>query len=95
MAAGSDYMGGNRRRAGGAVKVGSSDFREIAEHHVPEKADTQVERILVDGADAVVPGEIRQTTRSAGRAYRARFALHVTVESGLVTGAVPRRPVGP
>jgi ketosteroid isomerase-like protein len=63
----------------------AAHFREIAEHHVPEKADTQVERVLVDGDDAVVLGEIRLTSRSTGRAYRARFALHLTVEDGLVT----------
>ncbi|MEU6745638.1 nuclear transport factor 2 family protein [Spirillospora sp. NPDC046719] len=63
----------------------AAHFREIAEHHVPEKADTQVERVLVDGDDAVVLGEIRLTSRSTGRAYRARFALHLTVENGLVT----------
>jgi ketosteroid isomerase-like protein len=32
-----------------------------------------------------VLGEIRQTARPTGRAYRARFALHLTVEDGLVT----------
>ncbi|WP_242888147.1 nuclear transport factor 2 family protein [Actinomadura litoris] len=63
----------------------AAHFREIAEHHVPEDVATQVERVLVDGADAVVLGEIRQTARSTGRAYRARFALHLTVENGLVT----------
>ncbi|WP_021594325.1 nuclear transport factor 2 family protein [Actinomadura welshii] len=63
----------------------AAHFREIAEHHVPEKADTRVERILVDGDDAVVLGEIRQTARSTGRAYRSRFALHLTIENGLVT----------
>ncbi|MER7344799.1 nuclear transport factor 2 family protein [Streptomyces aurantiacus] len=57
----------------------------IAAHHVPEAADTQVERILVDGEHAVVMGEIRQTAQPTGRAYRARFALHLTVEDGLVT----------
>ncbi|MUN35431.1 nuclear transport factor 2 family protein [Actinomadura litoris] len=63
----------------------AAHFREIAEHHVPEDVATEVERVLVDGADAVVLGEIRQTARSTGRAYRARFALHLTVENGLVT----------
>ncbi|MFD4635621.1 nuclear transport factor 2 family protein [Streptomyces sp. NPDC058284] len=63
----------------------AAHFRELAEHHVPEQAATEVERILVDGADAVVLGEIRQTARSTGRPYRARFALHLTVEGGLVT----------
>lgn len=60
-------------------------FRELASHHVPEEAGTEVERILVDGNDAVVTGEIRQTARSTGRAYRSWFALHLTVEKGLVT----------
>ncbi|MEU8954198.1 nuclear transport factor 2 family protein [Streptomyces sp. NPDC048518] len=63
----------------------AAHYRELAEHHVPEQVATQVERILVDGADAVVFGEIRQTARSTGRAYRARFALHLTVEGGFVT----------
>ncbi|MFE3991779.1 nuclear transport factor 2 family protein [Streptomyces goshikiensis] len=60
-------------------------YRELAEHHVPEHAATEVERILVDGSDAVVLGEIRQTARPTGRAYKARFALHLTVADGLVT----------
>ncbi|GGS32011.1 nuclear transport factor 2 family protein [Actinokineospora fastidiosa] len=60
-------------------------YRELVEHHVPEQVDTQVERVIVDGGDAVVLGEIRQTARPTGRAYRARFALHLTVEDGLIT----------
>ncbi|BDM69595.1 ketosteroid isomerase [Streptomyces nigrescens] len=60
-------------------------YRELAEHHVPGQAATEIERILIDGNDAVVLGEIRQTARSTGRAYRARFALHLTIENGLVT----------
>ncbi|MFD5651272.1 nuclear transport factor 2 family protein [Streptomyces sp. NPDC127039] len=63
----------------------AAHYRELAEHHLPEQADTEVERILVDGNDAVVIGEIRQTARPTGRAYHARFALHLTVENGLVT----------
>ena len=63
----------------------AAHFRQLAEHHVPADAATVVERVLVDGDDAVVLGEIRQTARSTGRAYRARFALHLTVENGLVT----------
>ncbi|MGC0418108.1 nuclear transport factor 2 family protein [Embleya sp. AB8] len=60
-------------------------YRLIAEHHVPELVGTTVERILVDGPDAVILGEIRQTARATGRAYTARFAMHVTVEHGLIT----------
>ncbi|MGH4031186.1 nuclear transport factor 2 family protein [Actinomycetota bacterium Odt1-20B] len=66
----------------------AAHYRELAEHHVPGvpgAAGTEIERILIDGADAVVLGEIRQTARPTTRAYRARFALHLTVEDGLVT----------
>ncbi|NUR38701.1 MAG: nuclear transport factor 2 family protein [Streptomyces sp.] len=62
----------------------AAHYRELAAHHVPGQADTRIERVLVDGADAVVLGEIRQTARSTGRPYRARFALHLTVENDLI-----------
>lgn len=63
----------------------AAHYRELAAHHVPGQAATRIERVLVDGEHAVVLGEIRQTARPTGRAYRARFALHLTVEDGLVT----------
>ncbi|WP_327183625.1 nuclear transport factor 2 family protein [Streptomyces sp. NBC_01334] len=63
----------------------AAHYRELAEHHVPGQAATVIERVLVDGDDAVVLGEIRRTARSTGRAYRARFALHLTIEDGQVT----------
>jgi hypothetical protein len=44
--------------------------RELAEHHVPEQADTEIERILIDGDDAVVLDEIRQAARSSSRRRR-------------------------
>ncbi|RII13113.1 SnoaL-like domain protein [Streptomyces sp. YIM 130001] len=62
----------------------AAHYRELAEHHVPDQVATEVERILVDGNDAVVTGEIRQAARPTGRAYRARFAMHLTFEGGLV-----------
>ncbi|MFI9051939.1 nuclear transport factor 2 family protein [Streptomyces sp. NPDC053427] len=63
----------------------AAHYRELAEHHVAGQAATEVERVFIDGNDAIVLGEIRQTARPTGRAYRARFALHLTVEHGLVT----------
>lgn len=62
----------------------AAHYRELEAHHLPDQAATEIERILVDGADAVVLGEIRQTARATGRPYRARFALHLTVEDGLI-----------
>ncbi|MEU6117839.1 nuclear transport factor 2 family protein [Streptomyces sp. NPDC047117] len=63
----------------------AAHYRELAEHHLPEAVGTEIERILVDGPDAVVTGEIRRTARATHRPYRARFALHLTVENGLIT----------
>ena len=60
-------------------------YREISRYHVPEQNGTVIERILIDGTEAVVLGEIRQTARPTGRAYRSRFALHLTVENDLIT----------
>ncbi|QHA08502.1 ketosteroid isomerase [Streptomyces broussonetiae] len=70
----------NRHRATRADVAGH--FREPAAHRVPQQ-DTSAERILVDGEDAVVPGVIRHTPAPTGRAYTARFALHLTVRGGL------------
>jgi ketosteroid isomerase-like protein len=71
-----------RHRAGRADTA--AHFRDIAAHHTPGRAATEIERVLVDGEDAVVLGEIRLTARSTGRPYRARFALHLTVRDGLI-----------
>ena len=57
---------------------------QLGEYHVPGEADTRVDQIMVDGDDAAVFGEIRQTAKPTGRPYRARFVLHVTFEDGLV-----------
>ncbi|MEV5651819.1 nuclear transport factor 2 family protein [Nocardia sp. NPDC052254] len=60
-------------------------YRTITDHHVPEEVGTVVDQILVDGPNAVVLGEIRQTARPTGIPYRARFALHLTIADGLIT----------
>ncbi|MFI7638514.1 nuclear transport factor 2 family protein [Nonomuraea sp. NPDC049400] len=60
-------------------------FQSLEAHHVPELNGTSVTRILVDGTHAVVLGHIAQTVRAGGTAYTSPFALHLTVEDGLVT----------
>jgi uncharacterized protein len=60
-------------------------FRALADHHVPERDGTTVTRILVDGAYAVVLGHMAQTVRANGVVYTSPFALHVTVDGGLIT----------
>ncbi|MFI5608927.1 nuclear transport factor 2 family protein [Amycolatopsis sp. NPDC051903] len=63
----------------------AAHFRELNTGHVPEKRGGTASRVLVDGRDAVVLGEIRQTVRATGTEYTARCALHLTVEGGAIT----------
>ncbi|MEV4392889.1 nuclear transport factor 2 family protein [Nonomuraea sp. NPDC049607] len=60
-------------------------YRSLGTHHVPELNATTVRQILVDGPDAVVLGRIVQTVRAHGVSYTSPFALHLTVEDGLIT----------
>ncbi|GAA1682584.1 nuclear transport factor 2 family protein [Nonomuraea maheshkhaliensis] len=60
-------------------------FRTLAAHHVPELNATSVARVLVDGDDAVVLGDIVQTAEGTGETYTSPFALHLTVEDGHIT----------
>ncbi|WP_101830744.1 nuclear transport factor 2 family protein [Frankia canadensis] len=60
-------------------------FRALRDAHVPEKRGGLTPAVLVDGADAVVFGDIRQTVRATGREYRAGCALRLTVEDGAIT----------
>ncbi|MEV4605062.1 nuclear transport factor 2 family protein [Amycolatopsis sp. NPDC049253] len=60
-------------------------FREIAAFHVPEKSAGTVSRVLIDGTEAVVLGDIRQTVKATGKPYTALCALHLTILDGLIT----------
>ncbi|MBV2362281.1 nuclear transport factor 2 family protein [Streptomonospora nanhaiensis] len=59
-------------------------FRTLAAAHRSDNPSVEVEHILVDGPHAVVIGVVVNTVRHTGATYRARFALHVTVEDGRV-----------
>ncbi|MFB4285435.1 MULTISPECIES: nuclear transport factor 2 family protein [unclassified Nonomuraea] len=60
-------------------------FRMLDAYHVGELNGTSVTRILADGDDAVVLGDIVQTVKATGAAYTSPFALHLTVENGRIT----------
>ncbi len=60
-------------------------FRLIAEYHVTEQSTAEVHSVLVDGSEAIVLGAFHNTAKSTGRQYDAAFALHLTVEDGLIT----------
>lgn len=59
-------------------------FSTLAAHNAPHGEGTTVDRVLVDGADAVVLGTIRNAMRHSGVPYRADFALHLRVEDGRI-----------
>jgi len=60
-------------------------YRTLGDYHVPSQANVDIAAILVDGADAVITGELSQTLRANGVTYRAAFALYLTVSDGLIT----------
>lgn len=69
-------------------------FETLAAHNAPHGGGTTVDRVVVDGPDAVLMGTIRNVLRRPGAAspaapdagvpYRAHFALHLAVEGGRV-----------
>lgn len=59
-------------------------FRTLAHHARPAEGGTSIERILVDGEEAVVIGTIRCAFAAGAPACRARFALHLTVQAGRI-----------
>ncbi|MGH3545958.1 MAG: nuclear transport factor 2 family protein [Mycobacteriales bacterium] len=60
-------------------------FRSIAANHDPEHGKVHIDCILVDGIDAVVMGTIANRIKRTDKSYLAHFALHITVENGLIT----------
>ncbi|BCB73788.1 nuclear transport factor 2 family protein [Phytohabitans flavus] len=63
----------------------SDHFRTLADFHVPEKRSASIDSLIVEGAEAVLLGEISQTVRASGRAYSFSFALRLTVENSQIT----------
>ena len=60
-------------------------FAELAGYNAPHAGGTEVERVIVEDEEAVLMGVLRNVVRRTGTPYEARFALHLTVEEGLIT----------
>ncbi|MGW4396837.1 nuclear transport factor 2 family protein [Amycolatopsis nivea] len=60
-------------------------FRTLGSACVPEESDVWIDRILVDGADAVFFGTSAQTVRSTGNRFTIGLAVRVSVSGGLIT----------
>ncbi|HEY2096912.1 MAG TPA: nuclear transport factor 2 family protein [Pseudonocardia sp.] len=68
-----------------------SDRRQIPEVikiigslHVPGKSEATIEKVLVDGSDAVALGRFAHTVTATGRPYSMLVAFHFTVENGQI-----------
>jgi uncharacterized protein len=59
-------------------------YTALARHLRPAEGGTTIDRVLVDGEDAVVTGVLRHEVRSTGRRFTARFALHLRVRDGRI-----------
>lgn len=64
----------------------ASHYREIAAHHETGRATAEIATVLVDGDSAVVMGTLTNVISRNHKRYAARFALHLTVADGLITG---------
>jgi len=60
-------------------------FRTLNDFHEPAESGGEPPRILVDGDDAVVLVVLHQKVKATGLPYAARCAVHLTVESGVIT----------
>ncbi|MFI8220444.1 nuclear transport factor 2 family protein [Streptomyces sp. NPDC085932] len=58
---------------------------DLARYTVPEDARASVDTLLVDGADAVLMGQLAGTVRATGKSFSGPFALRLTVEDGRIT----------
>ncbi|QLE72436.1 DUF4440 domain-containing protein [Streptomyces rectiverticillatus] len=63
----------------------AAHFRELAENVAQADGSPVIDAILADGRDAVVTGALNATIRTTGKPFRTPFALHLTVEDGLLT----------
>ncbi|RBQ17938.1 hypothetical protein DP939_21425 [Spongiactinospora rosea] len=62
---------------------------EVADHYATFAAhcvgEVSIDRIFVDGQDAVITGTSTQQVTSTGRRFSMTFALHLTVQDGRIT----------
>ncbi|MBB5939448.1 nuclear transport factor 2 family protein [Streptomyces zagrosensis] len=58
---------------------------ELAEHTVAGEGGASIDVIVVEGADAVLTGQLHGTVRATGKTFRSPFALRLTVEGGEIT----------
>ncbi|WP_081416828.1 carboxymuconolactone decarboxylase family protein [Arthrobacter castelli] len=61
-----------------------SEFFDLLGEHLQPRS-FEVSQLFVHGSDAVALGRFAYTVRSNGRPFEGQFALHLTIENGLIT----------
>jgi uncharacterized protein (TIGR02246 family) len=59
-------------------------FHTLWPHFVDGKSIVTVEKVVIDGDDAVILGVFQHTVASTGRTFRTPTAMHVTVVDGKI-----------
>ncbi|WP_116199264.1 nuclear transport factor 2 family protein [Amycolatopsis circi] len=60
-------------------------FRMLGNACAAEESEIRVDRILIDGPDAVLVGTSSQTVKLTGKRFATSFAVCLTVSDGLIT----------
>ncbi len=60
-------------------------FRTFGRSCPSSEARVAIDRLLIDGPDAVLIGTSSQLVEATGRRFDMVFALHLTIEGGLIT----------
>ncbi|ALG14825.1 ketosteroid isomerase [Kibdelosporangium phytohabitans] len=60
-------------------------FHTFSQHCPPAEGHVSIDHLMVDGINAVLIGTSSQMVKSTGKRFVMTFALHLTVEDGLIT----------
>ncbi|MEU9151964.1 hypothetical protein AB0D59_15785 [Streptomyces sp. NPDC048417] len=75
----------------GARDTNRFPFKTLWPVFVPEKSETSIDKILVDGADAAALGRFSLAVKANGRHVGMLVAFHFTVELGTWSGCTCTR----
>ena len=60
-------------------------FHTLWSHFALEHSRAQIDKLLLDGEDAVALGRFSHVARTTGQAFSTPFAMHLTVKDGGIT----------
>lgn len=60
-------------------------FHTMWSHFALDHSRAQIDKLLLDGEDAVAVGRFSHVARATGQAFSTPFAMHLTVKDGAIT----------